>query len=385
MFDAVIEPDFFTSLPGEDDLAAGIAEVIPETLAYEEVLEQARIFGKEQMFRIGVQVLAQAIGPADAGAAHSRLADALIARLLRAVERNIEARHGPVPGGHTAVMAMGKLGSREMAPDSDLDLILVYDHDPGVEASAGPKPISVSQYYARLTQRLIAAVSAPTAEGVLYEVDMRLRPSGNQGPVASHVDTFRTYHQETAWTWERLALTRARVVTGPADLRSAIEDVIETALTAPRDAERTRADIVDMRRQLLAQFGSGGVWNLKHVHGGLVDVEFIAQGLQILHASDDPAILEPNTAQALNKLAQAGYLKPAEAEVLKRACDLYHRMTQLLRLCISQEFEPETAPHELRRLVAAAAGVPDVSAAEALLADTQAEVRALFASIIGEA
>jgi len=342
------------------------------------------VFGKEQMFRIGVQVLAGTVGPAEAGAAQSRLAEALVSRLLGAVSRDIEARHGPVPGGHTAVLAMGKLGGREMAPDSDLDLILIYDHSPGAEASAGQKPLSVSQYYARLTQRLIAAFSAPTAEGVLYEVDMRLRPSGNQGPVASHVDTFRSYHRDSAWTWERLALTRARVVTGPRELREAIEDTIRTALATPREADRTRADIVDMRRQLLNQFGSGGVWNLKHVRGGLVDIEFIAQGLQILHASADPAILEPNTAQALHKLAQAGYLKPGDAEVLRRACDLYQRMTQLLRLCVSERFVPDTAPHELRRLVAAAAAVPDVSAAEALLADTQAEVSALFARIIGD-
>jgi [glutamine synthetase] adenylyltransferase / [glutamine synthetase]-adenylyl-L-tyrosine phosphorylase len=139
-----------------------------------------------------------------------------------------------------------------------------------------------------------------------------------------------------------------------------------------------------MRRRLLDQFGSGGVWNLKHVHGGLVDIEFIAQGLQLLHSSENPAILETNTAQALHKLAEAGYLKPAEAEILRRACDLYHRMIQLLRLCITQRFEPDAAPHELRRLVAAAAAVPDASAAEALLADTQAEVRALFDTIIGE-
>jgi [glutamine synthetase] adenylyltransferase / [glutamine synthetase]-adenylyl-L-tyrosine phosphorylase len=279
---------------------------------------------------------------------------------------------------------MGKLGGREMAPSSDLDLILVYDHDTGVEASTGARPLSVSQYYARLTQRLIAAFSAPTAEGVLYEVDMRLRPSGNQGPVASHVETFRSYHHESAWTWERLALTRARVVTGPPALRSAIEAVILAALTTARAGERTRADIVDMRRQLLAQFGSGGVWNLKHVHGGLVDIEFIAQGLQILHASADPDILEPNTGQALRKLAQSGYLKPADAETLVRACDLYHAMTQLLRLCVSERFVPDNAPHELCRLVASAAAVPDVSAVEALLADTQADVRRLFASIIGE-
>jgi glutamate-ammonia-ligase adenylyltransferase len=138
-----------------------------------------------------------------------------------------------------------------------------------------------------------------------------------------------------------------------------------------------------MRRRLLAEFGGRGVWDLKHTHGGLVDIEFIAQGLQILHAAERQGILERNTASALHKLAAAGLLAPHQAEVLKRALELYQRLIHVIRLCINEPFSPDKAPQDLKRLVASAAAAPDISAAEALLADTQAEVRELFASIIG--
>lgn len=383
VLDAVIDPDFFTTLPGEAEIAAGLAAVIPEDLPLEDVLDRARVFGKEHLFRIGIRLLAQSIGPADAGAAYSRLADALIARLLTVVEREMEARHGPVPGGRAVVLAMGRLGGQEMTAGSDLDLILIYDHAPGAELSTGRKPLAVSQYYARLTQRLIAAISAPTSEGVLYQVDMRLRPSGNKGPVATHIESFRSYHTDSAWTWERLALTRARPVAGPEALRNAIEAAIGEALRLPRDARRTRAEIIDMRRRLLAEFGGRGVWDLKHTHGGLVDIEFIAQGLQILHAAESPGILDRNSANALQKLAAAGLLNSQQAEVLKRALELSQRLIHVIRLCVPGASFPEKAPQDLKRLVASAAAAPDISAAEALLADTQAEVRGLFGSIIG--
>jgi glutamate-ammonia-ligase adenylyltransferase len=314
---------------------------------------------------------------------YSRLAAALIARLLAAVEREMFRRHGRVEGGRAAVLGMGKLGGREMTAASDLDLILIYDSAPGVESSDGRRPLAVNQYYTRLTQRLIAALTAPTSEGVLYEVDMRLRPSGNKGPVATHIESFRAYHQGSAWTWEKLALTRARVVAGPEEVRQTVGKAIETALCAPRDGDRTRGDILDMRGRLLAEFGRGGAWNLKHVHGGLVDVEFIAQGLQILNAPSDPSILDQNTQAALGKLACAGYLSPPQAQALDRAADLYQRLNQVIRLCVGKDLVPREAPRDLQRLIASAAGTPDMATAESLLADTQEEVRGLFADILG--
>src|SRR5690606_8178223 len=144
-------------------------------------------------------------------------------------------RHGRVPGGRVAILGMGKLGSRELTAGSDVDLILLYDHAPDAEESDGEKPLAPSYYYTRMTQRLIAAVSAPTAEGVLYELDLRLRPSGNKGPVATHFDSFRKYQRSEAWTWEHMALTRARAVAGDRDLATEIEAEVAGILALPRD------------------------------------------------------------------------------------------------------------------------------------------------------
>src|SRR5207249_12025284 len=144
----------------------------------------------------------------------------------------------------------------------------------GAESSCGPKPLSVNQYYARLTQRLISALTSPTAEGVLYDVDMRLRPSGNKGPVATSLASFRTYHRESAWTWEHLALTRARTVSGDQALSEEIAAIIRATLTARRDRERTMGDVLDMRSLMHKEHKTGGTWDIKRIKGGLVDIEF---------------------------------------------------------------------------------------------------------------
>ncbi|MGH6908117.1 MAG: bifunctional [glutamine synthetase] adenylyltransferase/[glutamine synthetase]-adenylyl-L-tyrosine phosphorylase, partial [Aestuariivirga sp.] len=202
VLDAVLDPGFFGPLPSAEELRCNIASVIPDETPLDEVVDRARVLGKEQAFRIGVRVLSETVSAVDAGMAFSDLAGLLLDRLHRAVSADAERRHGTA-GGRSVVLAMGKLGGREMTAGSDLDLILVYDAD-----------VSASQYFARLTQRFIAAITAPTAEGTLYEADMRLRPSGSKGPVAASLDSFLSYHRDSAWTWEKLALTRARPVCG---------------------------------------------------------------------------------------------------------------------------------------------------------------------------
>ena len=295
------------------------------------------------MFRIGVRILSETISAEEAGLSFSNLADVMIRRLLAAVRREMAARYGHVPGEKIAVIAMGKLGGREMTAGSDLDLILIYDHDAAADHTDGARPLSVMQYFGRTTQRLIAALSSPTPEGILYEVDLRLRPSGNKGPVAiSHRELHRL-SPNSAWTWEKLALTRARVVAGDEAFCATVSVSIERALRQPRDEALTRADVLDMRRRMAAEFGNSSLWDIKHRRGGLVDVEFIAQYLQILHSPDRPGILHTNTLAALKALADEGILAAADAHVLERACRLYHRLTQLLRLTVSGRFDPAEA------------------------------------------
>ena len=383
VLDAVLDPGFFGVMPAREEIRNFVTAAIPTGTPLDESADRCRIIGKELAFRIGVRVLSETVSAVEAGTAFSRLAGVLLETLHAAVTEEAVRRHGKIPGGRSAVIAMGKLGGREMTAGSDLDLIAIYDAAPEADLSDGPRPLSVGQYYARQTQRLITAVSAPTAEGVLYEVDMRLRPSGNMGPVAASFESFKSYQRDSAWTWEKLALTRARPVCGHPGLIDDLNEAIHDALAAPRDADIIRADVLDMRKLMLKEQGTGGVWDIKRARGGLVELEFITQTLQLIHAPANRAILDTNTLAALEKLASAGYVAPQVADDLRRAGQLYHRLTQVLRLCVDGPYVPQKALPALNQLVANAAGCPDIATTESLLSDAQARVAVIFDSVIG--
>jgi [glutamine synthetase] adenylyltransferase / [glutamine synthetase]-adenylyl-L-tyrosine phosphorylase len=378
VLEAVIDPNFFGPMPGRAEITRIVQSMIPPGLALDEAVERARVAGREIAFRIGVRVLSETVSAVDAGEAFSALAEVLIETLLAAVRYDLEQRHGRVPGARVAVLAMGKLGGREMTAGSDLDLILVYDHAPDAEPSDGAKPLAAGPYFSRLAQRLIAALSAPTSEGVLYEVDMRLRPSGNKGPVATSLASFKDYHRDSSWTWEKMALTRARAVAGDAPLRIELAEVTRAILASPRDRDATRKDVLDMRRLMLASLATGRAWDIKQSRGGLVDIEFIAQYMQLVTGAET---LDQNTQLALGKLG--GHLSEEQSASLRAANGLYHRLTQVLRLCLSGPYEPQAAPAGLNRIVASAAVAPDIATAEALLAETRAAVARVFESVVG--
>ena len=382
VLDAVLDPGFFGSLPGADVLAAIIDAEVGGASSFEEALDRARVIGSEQAFLIGVRVLSGSIGAGHAGGAYARLAEQLIAALQERVELQLERVHGGVPGGAAVVLAMGKLGGREMTAASDLDLILVYDFAADAAQSNGLKPLATSQYYARLTQRLISALSSQTVEGRLYDVDLRLRPSGQKGPLATQLSGFVHYQTTDAWTWEHLALTRARAVSGPPAMRTRVEATVREILLRPRDARKLAADVRDMRRRIEQEKGTTDIWDLKQVRGGLVDLEFITQYLQLAHAADHPQILDQNTVQALGKLAAAGLLQPAHADVLIPAARLLNNLTQVLRLCLEGAFTPDTAPDGLKELLARAGEVPDFPRLEGALRESLAEVACLFDTIV---
>ena len=382
VLDAVLDPGFFGSLPGPDVLAAMIDTEVGGAASFEEALDRARVIGSEQAFLIGVRVLSGTIGAGQAGGAYAMLAERLIAALQERVEEQLERVHGRVPGGGAVVLAMGKLGGREMTAASDLDLILVYDFDAEATLSTGLKPLATSQYYSRLTQRLVSALTSQTVEGRLYEVDLRLRPSGQKGPLAAQLSGFVHYQATNAWTWEHMALTRARAISGTPELRARVEAAIRDVLLRPRDLQKLAADVRDMRRRIEQEKGTEDIWDLKQVRGGLVDLEFITQYLQLVHAPSHPEILDQNTVQALRKLAEAGLLPPAHADVLIPAARLVNNLTQVLRLCLEGPFNPETAPDGLKDLLARAGEVPDFTRLEGALRATLAEVAGLFDIIV---
>jgi len=230
------------------------------------------------------------------------------------------------------VIGMGRLGSREMTLASDLDLILIYDLPPGSEMSDGPHPLPIASYYARLSQRLIGAITAPTAEGRLYEVDMRLRPSGASGPIASNLPSFTRYQRESAWTWEHMALTRARPVAGDPALRMRIADAIGSVLASKRDALRLLVDVADMRRRIANENPRPSLWDLKNRRGGLIDLEFIVQYLQLREAASSPQLLCCGTEQAVRTLAAVGALSPQAQRELLDALALLRHVQALLTL-----------------------------------------------------
>ncbi len=382
VLDAVLDPGFFGSLAGRDQLEAMLTAELDDLPDLEGALDAARLLASEQQFLIGVRVLTGTITAAQAGGAYALLAECLIAAMQARVEREMVRAHGHVPGGAAAVIAMGKLGGREMTAASDLDLILVYDFDAAAVLSSGVKPLAPIHYYTRFTQRLISAFTAPTAEGILYPVDMRLRPSGQKGPVATQLSGFVHYQASEAWTWEHMALTRARVVSGPPALRAAVAAAIRDVLLKPRDLAKTAADVRAMRARIAKEKGTRDPWELKQVRGGLVDLEFIAQYLQLVHAPAHPPILSQNTVEALERMAQAGVLDPGARDVLLPAARLLNNLTQVLRLCLDDPFDPGKAPHGLRSLLARAGNAPSFAQLEAELIAREAEVAALFDRLI---
>jgi glutamate-ammonia-ligase adenylyltransferase len=308
------------------------------------------------------------------------LADVLLRALHDAIQTSFGSLYGRLSRQQTAVLALGKLGGREMTASSDLDLIVVYDHDG--ERSDGPRPLYGSQYFARLTQRLISALTTQTNYGVLYHVDMRLRPSGRSGPLATRIDAFDAYQRNEAWTWEHMALTRARVVSASPGFGERVEAVIRAVLTRPRDPAAIAADVVEMRRALAAEKGENERWDLKYAAGGLIDIEFVAQYLQLVHAAQHPDILDTHTARVLEKAWRLGLLTTDDAEVLRAGVRLYHDLTQILRLCLPGRFEPKNAGPGLLRLLARAADVPDFATLEAHLGETQTRVRKSFNRVL---
>src|SRR6266852_3041827 len=382
IMDGLIDPRFFGAMPDRSELSARLAATLSDANSYEEFLDRLRLFGQESLFLIGTRILSGTVSAQQASVAFADVAEGIVHTVHGLVTDRFAAQHGRIKGQETAILAMGRLGSREMTASSDLDLILLYDFDPEQPDSDGARSLQGAHYFARFTQRLISAFTTRTNYGVLYDIDMRLRPSGRAGPVASRFDAFADYQEREAWTWEHMALTRARVISSSPDFRGKIERIIREVLTRPRNAAATAVDVADMRRAIALEKGERDVWDLKYAAGGMVDIDFIAQYLQLVHAADKPDILDVSTLHVLDNAARLGVLPQSEAEVLRSAARLYHDLTQILRLCVTERFKPETSGEDLLRVMARAGDAPDFSSLEARVKETQTEVRRVFRFVV---
>jgi len=377
--DALIDPGFLGELPSRRQLDKLLASQFATAREFEGALDASRRVAKEQIFRVGVQIVQGDAKAEDAGPAFASIADAVIAGLLPVTEAELAGTAGHIEGGAFSVIAMGKLGGREMTASSDLDLIFIYDAPPDAE-STGPKKLPVIVYYARLAQRLIAALTVPTAEGTMYEVDMRLRPTGNKGPVAVSLESFRRYHETESWTWERMALTRARIIAATPGLAPKVEAIIGKTLCAAADPAKLLKDARDMRDKLAAQFQPRNRWDLKFARGGLVDIEFVAQFLQLREAASD--VLSQNTIEVLQRLAKHNALAAADAATLIEAAKLQGDLQQVLRIALDKTLDPQSASSGLKALLARAGETTDFETLEEKLATAQANARDVFEKIL---
>ncbi|HUZ73613.1 MAG TPA: bifunctional [glutamine synthetase] adenylyltransferase/[glutamine synthetase]-adenylyl-L-tyrosine phosphorylase [Stellaceae bacterium] len=382
LLDGVLAPGFLDPLPPLPALASDLARMLAGARHYEEVLGLARRWVGERKFQVGVQILRHRLDGEAAGGALADIAEAALAALLPCVAAEFAKSHGRVDGGALVVLGLGKLGSREMTLTSDLDLILIYDAPAAVEASDGPRPLAVPTYYARLCQRLVNALTALSEDGVIYEIDMRLRPSGTQGPIASSLAAFRRYHDELAWTWEQMSLTRARAVAGPPALATQAMAIVIEVLARPRDPDRLVVDVAEMRERIAEQHRVPPPFDLKYRRGGMIDIEFIAQYLQLREAARRPAVLHQNTRAALLALEDADALAPAAAGALLEALALWRDLQSMLRLTAEEPFDAEAAAAALKALIAQGVGAVDFAALEADMEAKAARALAWYDGIV---
>jgi len=373
VLDAVLDGQFFAPWPGRD----GLAEIIGAALSgqdYERQLDAARVVMKEWHFRVGVHHLRGLISAEEAGTQYSDLAAAVVAALWPLVCNEIARRHGPAPGRGGAVVGMGSLGAGRMTARSDLDLLVIYDAC-DVEMTQGRRPLDPRGWFAKATKALITALTVPTAQGALYEVDMRLRPSGRQGPVATALEAFRLYQTTEAWTWEHMALTRARVLVGAPSLCADIDAVRRDVIMATSAPDVIRRDAADMRARLAAAGRAGSTFAVKDGPGGLQEIVLLAQAMTLM-------VRQPlrDTAAQLTAACDAGLLRADDAATLIAAQTLFAEVDQAVRLLSDRPLDLEEIGAGGQAFLAKAGNVADVRALAAKLDDMRRRVASIIAA-----
>jgi len=375
LLDVMLEPAFTAPLSEADTGADVLNDRLSRAPGFEDAMNVARRFVREERLRIGAQLLLGRAGASDAARAYSVLARQSVQAMADAAGAEMVRRHGKPPG-QWHVLGMGKLGGGELSADSDLDLIVVYE--PEADQSEGRQPLETPVWFTRFTQRLVSALSAPTEEGLLYPVDLALRPSGSAGPAAVALKRFETYYREEAWVWERMAMTRARLVASSGEgarVRAAIKEAVNGhTLTKAEVCLAAR----DMRARLERDKPATSSWDLKLREGGLLDIEFVAQAGLVAHRLGG----EPATRSALEKLAANGWLHKSDARQLAEAHSLYEAVTQLTRLAHGSGFDPRDASEPFARRLARAAGCSDMAALKDRVEDCASATRRIFIETI---
>ncbi|MCG7521205.1 glutamine-synthetase adenylyltransferase [Ruegeria sp. Ofav3-42] len=378
VFDAVIGGSFFSDWPGQATLQAELEQALAQEVDYESQLDLARRWCKEWHFRVGVHHLRGLIDGEQAGRQYAELANAVIAAILPRVSEQFAGKHGPAPGRGATVLGMGSLGAGRINSQSDLDMIVIYD-PLDQDTSDGPRPLATRTYYARFTQALITALSAPMSQGRLYEVDMRLRPSGNQGPVATSWASFTNYQKNEAWVWEHLALTRARVVAGEGGLAKDIEVFRADFLSQPRDRKKVLREVAEMRARLAAAKSPAGIWDAKNGPGRMMDIELMAETGALLSG-----VAKRDVQSGLDGAVAAGLLDVAQAQTLKDSYDLCWSVQCAARLLSGKVIEADKIGEGGTAFLCRATGFEHVDQLQAALQESYATAAGIIGGVIRE-
>ena len=379
VLDTVLDADFVTPATDPAEIGAQYRRLVGQPASHEDVLDRCRDATRQLTFVTGARLLSGILTPRQAGEAYTAIAEATVALSLEAEERRFAQDHGAVPKGRCCVLALGRLGSRQLSAESDLDLVFLYDFDPENRTSDGPRPLDAVVAYNRLAQRLFAALTTATRRGRLYAVDLRLRPYGSHSPPAVQLSGFAAYHRDEAELWEHMALARARVVAGDATLGAEVTAEIAGMLGRPRDPAAVCAEAGAMRALVARERGHGGPTDLKLAPGALFDLDFLAQALVLSHARDWPACIGLGAEPVFRGAAARGLLPEAAAESLAETYGFLDAVYQWQRLVMA---DPAADPSETAaRQIAKAVGLPDARSLAAELRRHRRRSQALLARI----
>jgi glutamate-ammonia-ligase adenylyltransferase len=382
VLDALIDPAFGQPLTDDEAIEVQVRQLIGEPRDFEDFLDRTRDAARQMRFVTGARLLSGILSPAKTGQAYAAVARAVVRATFDAVRQGFEAEHGTVPGASVAVLGLGRLGSRELTAGSDLDLVVIYDFNEERRESTGPRALDAVVYYNRLTQRLVGALTAPTRRGRLYEVDLRLRPQGGKGPVASQFRGFIAYQQTEAEIWEHMALTRARVLVGEGGFGETVRTAVAGIIGAPRSRDVVVREVRAMRDLIAGEKGDADPWDLKLARGGLTDLDFIAQALTLAHGATHPELIGHPTEETFAAARDAGLLAAADAALLAEAQRLFNDIFQWQRLTIEGRFDVAAVPGAILRRLAGVAGLPNERVLLGHLDEMRGRVREAFDRVL---
>jgi len=381
LLESFLSADFFQDVGNTSELCDDLRAFLRLAQGYEDLLDRIRIWLNERRFQLGVLILEGLLDPISAAKSLSRLADACVQTLLPEVMEEFSHSAGHIQDGSFAVIAMGGYGAHALTYSSDLDLVFLYQCPEDATSKGGRRSFSASQYYSNLSQRLISALSIMTAEGRLFEIDMRLRPSGRAGIIAVSLSAFENYQSEEAWSWEHMSLTKARLIAVSTGMKDIFRERLSPIISQQHDIDKLRADMQTMRQRYDEEFKDNDLWSLMTAPGSLSDANWSVQLLLLGHGLARLGCTE--FADQLNVLKGANILSANEAQSLYDAWNMLFRARALKRLLLGPEATLDATEELIKLSLAKLLGHANFEESCDAIAKAKTDIANVFAKHIG--